>query len=677
MHKSGITAALALLVLFGVLVFATACCCTGGLDDEELIINEPHAQPLPPVAVIAAVPSSGVEPLEVQLDASDSYDPDGTIVKYDWDFDGDGTFDLLDGGATPTHTYDPAGTYNPIVRVTDDDAMTDDATTTVEVGSLVPPVAVGEATAEGLGSTVANFDGSASFDTDGQVVQYDWDFDNDGTYDFIDGGATPTHDYAGFGTFMAILRVTDNDGLQDTTEIPVTLTDLPNVPPTAVLVPTPDSGNAPLDVTWDASGSSDPDGTIVQYDWDMDNDGTFELTDAGDSQAANYPTGGSYTVGVRVFDDDGATDQTTATVEVNNPPVADLVPTPASGNAPQAVSWDASGSTDSDGTIVQYDWDMDNDGTFEITDGGSSQPANYLTGGSYTVGVRVTDDDGATDQTTATVDINNPPIADIVPTPPSGTAPLLVDWDASGSTDSDGTIVQYDWDMDDDGIFEIIDGGPTQPANYIGGGIFPVTVRVTDDDGATDTATASVDVNEPPVADLVPTPPSGVEPLSVTWDASGSTDSDGTIVQYDWDMDNNGSYEVLDGGPSQPAVYSSFGTYTVGVRVTDDDGATDTTTASVTVLQPPTAVLLAEPPSGTEPLEVLWNAATSFDNDGTIVQYDWDMDNNGSFEILNGGSSQIVVYSNDGTYIVGVRVIDNDGLTDQTTQSVDVIAVPD
>jgi len=85
-----------------------------------------------------------------------------------------------------------------------------------------------------------------------------------------------------------------------------------------------------------------------------------------------------------------------------------------------------------------------------------------------------------------------------VPTPASGNAPLLVSWDASGSTDSDGTIVQYDWDMDNDSVFEIIDGGVSQNANYIGGGTYTVTVRVTDDDGATDEASAVCDVNDPP-----------------------------------------------------------------------------------------------------------------------------------------------------------------------------------
>jgi len=85
------------------------------------------------------------------------------------------------------------------------------------------------------------------------------------------------------------VRVTDNDGLTDTADISVTLTEPANVPPVADVVPTPAAGNAALDVVWDASGSTDSDGTIVQYDWDMDNDGTFEITNGGLTQNANYP----------------------------------------------------------------------------------------------------------------------------------------------------------------------------------------------------------------------------------------------------------------------------------------------------------------------------------------------------------------------------------------------------
>ena len=477
----------------------TSCCCLGLETDEDLVLP---AQPIPPVANVQVAArqvadATGIAPFAVTLDASGSTDSDGEIVQYDWDFDNDGTIDLTDGGVSVPFDYDPAGTYTARVVVTDDDGLSDDDTTVITVNPvLVPPVAAGTAVQEGT-TTVANFDGSASTDADGTVEQYDWDFDNDGTYELMDGGVSPVHNYGAYGSFTAGLRVTDNDNLADETDVPVTLTEPANVPPVAALAPTPTSGTADpqLDVVWDASASTDSDGTIVTYDWDMDNDGTFETADGGPTQNASYNTTGVHTVGVRVTDDDGATDSTTADVDVNLPPVAALVPTPPSGNKPLSVSWDASTSTDSDGTIVQYDWDMDNDGTFEILDGGPTQtPADYTVVGTVTVGVRVTDDDGATDQTTADVTVDGaPPVAALVGVATGeGFVPCDIDWDASASLDPDGTIVQFDWDLDNDGTFETLDAGPTQSLPYTTAGPKTVGVRVTDDDGLQDEATATV-----------------------------------------------------------------------------------------------------------------------------------------------------------------------------------------
>ena len=660
---------ISLVILLGCIgLFVSGCC-----SDDEMVPLEYH----PPVAAVTATPDIGIEPLDTVLDASGSTDSDGTIVQYDWDFDSDGTYDLLDGGVSVNHTYDPNGTYTATVRVTDDDGLTDTASVTVTVTELEPPVAAGEATPEGVGSTVASLDASESFDTDGTVVQYDWDFDNDGTFDLIDGGPTPDHDFGAFGTFIVAVRVTDDDGLTDTAEISVTLVDAENEPPVADVVPDPANGDAPLDVTWDASGSTDSDGTIVQYDWDMDNDGTFEVIDGGVTQAANYAGGGSYTVGVQVTDDDGATDTATATCEVNEPPMADLVGdyeavSEATGKAVSAtlpeswnITWDASGSTDSDGTIERYDWDLDNDGTYETADGGDTQVQNVGDFGSYTVGVMVTDDDGATDTATATVTVLVPPTALITVSPESGDAPIDVTWDASTSYDPDGTIEQYDWDMDNDGTYEIIDGTVTQVAPYTVGGNYTVRLRVTDNDGFMDETDRTVTINNPPVAALTNTFEENqqMEMFVIHWDASGSTDSDGTIVQYDWDMDNDGTFETTNGGPTQDMDYFDWEFLTVpvvGVRVTDDDGAQDETYAST--LFPPLGIVLPTPSFGSAPLDVTWDASTSWDPDGgSIVQYDFDLDGDDTYEYIDQGPTLLVPYSVSGFYMIQVRVTDDEG----------------
>ena len=83
----------------------------------------------PPVALVTANPENGNAPLFVQFTSDGSYDPDGTIVAFDWDF-GDGD---TSGEANPSHTYADAGTFDAVLTVSDDQGATGSATVTIEV----------------------------------------------------------------------------------------------------------------------------------------------------------------------------------------------------------------------------------------------------------------------------------------------------------------------------------------------------------------------------------------------------------------------------------------------------------------------------------------------------------------------------------------------------------------
>ncbi|MCH7472097.1 PKD domain-containing protein [bacterium] len=102
---------------------------------SNLLEWEPFAND-PPVAGLIPNPSAGDFPLTVNLSASTSSDPDGEIVLYEWDFEGDGVFEQ-DSGADPfiQHVYLSSGTFEAAVRVTDDHGGVDIAQTTIEVGT--------------------------------------------------------------------------------------------------------------------------------------------------------------------------------------------------------------------------------------------------------------------------------------------------------------------------------------------------------------------------------------------------------------------------------------------------------------------------------------------------------------------------------------------------------------
>jgi PKD repeat protein len=96
---------------------------------------------------------------------------------------------------------------------------------------------------------------------------------------------------------------------------------------------------------------------------------------------------------------------------------------------------------------------------------------------------------------------------------------------------------------------------------------------------------SSAPVNQPPVASAVATPTSGIAPLLVTFDGSGSSDPDGVITAYAWTFGDGGSAT----GPTTSHTYQNAGTYSVSLSVTDNQAATRTTTLSTVVNAAPAA----------------------------------------------------------------------------------------
>ena len=102
-----------------------------------------------------------------------------------------------------------------------------------------------------------------------------------------------------------------------------------NQPPTAVATAAPSSGPVPLTVSFDGTGSSDPEGSPLSYSWDLNGDGTF-----GDATASTasytYTTAGAYHPSLRVTDDQGASDTTSLTVTAGNTAPTAVIDSPAS-----------------------------------------------------------------------------------------------------------------------------------------------------------------------------------------------------------------------------------------------------------------------------------------------------------------------------------------------------------
>ena len=160
-------------------------------------------------------------------------------------------------------------------------------------------------------------------DPDGYIVNWSLDVDSDGIPEFS-GQDLPSEDlvyiYNEPGLYIAKLIVEDDDGAvgTDTAEIQVLQETEENQPPSCRLRVEPSSGYVPLNVTFQIE-AMDPDGEIVEWSLDVDDDGTPERSGSGSPPSTieyTYESPGIYTARLTVVDDDGAIKDTTFVVNV-------------------------------------------------------------------------------------------------------------------------------------------------------------------------------------------------------------------------------------------------------------------------------------------------------------------------------------------------------------------------
>jgi len=513
----------------------------------------------------------------------------------------------------------------------------------------------------GTAPLTVNFNGTGSSAVK-PIASYAWNFGNAQTAT----GSTSFTTYNTPGTYTASLEVTDSDGDKDTKTVTITVTAPVNVAPTAAISTSGTAGIAPFAVNLSGSGSSDPDGTIASYSWNF-GDGSPANTTVSPSKT--YSTPGIYTVTLTVTDNQGATGTATQLITVtatpNVSPTASIQTVAVAGTIPLTVTFSGAGSTDPDGTIASYAWDFGN----STSATGASAQAVYTSAGTYTVTLTVTDDDGATGTQQVAIEVsldpNIAPSAAFSTSVISGSAPLAVSFDGSASSDVDGTIATYAWNFGNGQNA----AGATAAVTYNLPGTYIATLTVTDNKGAIGTATKTIVVSPPPnqspVANFTTTPSSGTAPLLVQLSSVGTSDPDGAIVGYAWNFGNAQTSTA----PSPSATYSVAGTYVITLTVTDNDGATAVKSATVVVSPPnlpPVAVMTATPVTGSAPLLVNVNGASSSDPDGSVVSYAWTF---GNGQTATGATSS-VTYATTGSFLIRLTVTDNRGTTRSTTTTV-------
>lgn len=265
------------------------------------------------------------------------------------------------------------------------------------------------------------------------------------------------------------------------------------------------------------------------------------------------------------------------------------------------------------------------------------------------------------------IKIKESPTANFAYSPTAPFTSETVTFNASFSTSDGGTIISYEWNFGD-GTNET---GMITTHAYAENGTYTVTLIVTDSDGLNSTSSQNITIlNRSPVAIFTESATSVPTGTAIHFNASASYDPDGSLISYFWDFGDgtNGTGVMID------HTYADNGTYTVTLNVTDNDGATATFNEAKTVTnRPPTASFTESATTVYIGDLIYFNASASYDPDGIIVDFFWEFGDGTN-------ASGIIVshaYTNNGTYMVMLEVIDDDGISASTNATKTVLNRPD
>jgi len=338
--------------------------------------------------------------------------------------------------------------------------------------------------------------------------------------------------------------------------------------PIAKFTASPVSGDAPLKVTFTQASTCDD--TPCTYKWDFDDGDTSSSTSS--KVYHTYDSSGTYTVTLTITNDVNDSDKYTREIEVTGgDPVASFTSDKTSGILPLTVGFEDTSSGDPDAWAWQFG------------DGNTSTLQNpshtYYTAGAYKVTLKVTNDDGSdTISKSAYIDVGTTeadPNADFSTDVTSGDAPLKVQF----TDESSGYPSKWKWTFGD--------GSTSTEQNpsheYDDQGKFTVTLKVTNGEGIdTVEETDYITVGGKPVAAFVASATSGTAPLAVTFTDKSTNDPSG----WYWTFGDG----TTSSSQNPSHTYTTSGTYTVTLKVTNDIGSNTITKSSLITIAPKTTI---------------------------------------------------------------------------------------
>jgi hypothetical protein len=438
----------------------------------------------------------------------------------------------------------------------------------------------------------------------------------------------------------------------------------------------------------DGSGSTDSDGTITSYEWDLFHNPSFGFRPMVTGSGFPLSSGddGVRSLALRVTDNDGNTDVATFDVTFNN--VAPIVTYTGNGSVDEGVSYDLAWSvTDpGDDTISGFriDWG-DGSGIETFAAGDSSASHTFAQPGTFNVVLTTVDEDGNHAASAHSVTVNN-----VVPI-------VTVGGDETGIEGSPAEITFSSPNFGDNIYAYLVDWGDNT-YDYVGGrlsslrhiyadnGNYTVTVRAFANDG--DMGTATHDIS---IANALPAPATSAVPqiaieegTSVT--INGLINDPGTADThtFGWAVFKDGDPFTLAGGEADDQQDLTFvaredGTYHVRFEVTDDDGGNaSVTTSTFTVTNAaPTVAITGNPGNVDEGVAVnLGSTVTDPGTNNAAPIYAWSVIKDGVAVDLTGVTTDAANFAftpvDNGAYVITLTATDDGGVTGSTMASLTV-----
>lgn len=409
----------------------------------------------------------------------------------------------------------------------------------------------------------------------GTASSWQWDFGDGSTATGISG----THTYSGTGTFSVTLTATSSN---------------------SAISNSPRSGSVTIsEPEINASADISVDGSNLEINYACTSEGAVSWAwNFGDTETSTSKSGyhiydepDDYTVTLTVTSAGGATDTETFDVPFSEGPTAYFTVDNETGGSPLYVEF-TDGSEENPYTgadIVKWKWDFDCDGeteTFDDDDNDADTSFTFEDDGTYTVTLTVTDDDGEKDtyEMDIVVDDDASPEADYYidsDSETSGKAPLTIKFhdDSDEAEDTDADIITYLWKFyDEDGDLYKYSYNENPELEFEDAGVYTLVYTITDADGMTDTLTKKdlITVTAGLSVTFYGSPVSGTEPVTVTFYATDGVYNDYDIDTYYWIFGDGSTSSESDTTTSHK--YSSPGTFTVKLKVTDEKGNTYTYT---------------------------------------------------------------------------------------------------